>query len=50
VHSVVSPEQAKLLTRAIANYRRLRQLIGRWQTKTALEILGRSRSQRGNRR
>jgi len=50
VHSVVSPEQAKLLTRAIANYRRLQHLIGRWQSKTALEILGPSRSKRGNRR
>ena len=34
VHRLVSAEQASLLRRAIANYRRLRKLLRSWETET----------------
>jgi len=38
-HSVVSPGQAELLRRAIANYREILALLGLWEEETAAEIL-----------
>lgn len=34
VHRLVSAEQAQLLRRAIANYRRLKKLLRSWETET----------------
>jgi hypothetical protein len=34
VHRVVSAKQAEVLRHAIANYRRLRKLLRRWETET----------------
>lgn len=34
VHRLVSPEQAKTLRHAIANYRKVRKLLRAWQTET----------------
>ena len=39
LHSVVNPEQAELLTRAIQNYREIQQLLLRWEYETAKEVL-----------
>jgi hypothetical protein len=39
VHSVISPEQAELFTRAIQNYREIQRLLGRWEHETAKEAL-----------
>ncbi len=39
VHSVITPEQAALFTRAIQNYREIQQLLGRWERETAKEVL-----------
>ena len=39
VHSVVTPEQAQLFTRAIASYRKIQRLLTRWELETAAEIL-----------
>lgn len=39
VHSVITPEQAQLFTRAIQNYREIQQLLGRWERETAKEVL-----------
>jgi hypothetical protein len=38
VHRLVSAEQATLLRRAIANYRRLRKLLRAWETETERAI------------
>jgi len=38
VHRLVSAEQAALLRRAIANYRRLRMLLRTWETETERAI------------
>ena len=38
-HRVVSPDQARLLQRAIANYREIHSLLARWEEETASEIL-----------
>jgi hypothetical protein len=35
----LTPEQAKLLTEAIANYRKIQQLLARWEQETAKELL-----------
>ena len=40
LHSVVTPEQAKLLTEAINNHRKVQQLLDRRERETAAEILG----------
>src|ERR1700687_436011 len=40
LHSIVTPEQAKLLTEAIDNHRKVQQLLDRWERETAAEILG----------
>ena len=34
VHRLVSAEQAELLRRAIANYRRLKKLLRSWEAET----------------
>jgi hypothetical protein len=39
LHSVVTPEQAELLTRAIQNYRQIQQFSVRWEHETAQEVL-----------
>ena len=39
LHSVVSPEQAELFTRAIQNYRKIQQLLVLWERETAKEVL-----------
>ena len=46
VHSVVSPEQAREITRGIKNYRRIMRLLGRWRRETtrALRIRKSSKS------
>ena len=38
-HSVVTPDQARLLQRAIANFRKIQSLLARWEEETASEIL-----------
>lgn len=39
IHSVITPEQADLFTRAIQNYREIQQLLRRWEHETANEVL-----------
>ena len=39
VHSIITPEQATLFTRAIQNYREIQQLLRRWECETAKEVL-----------
>jgi hypothetical protein len=39
LHSVVTPEQAELFTRAIQNYRKIQQLLVHWEHETAKEVL-----------
>ena len=46
IHSVVSPEQAKILRRAISNRRKILQLLRKWEIETARIVLGK----RGKRR
>jgi len=38
-HSVVSPRQAELLERAIANYKEIQRLLRLWEEETAAAIL-----------
>ena len=38
-HSIVTPEQAEVLSRAIQNYRVIKQLLARWEYETAKEVL-----------
>jgi hypothetical protein len=38
-HSSVSPEQAKQLRQAISNYRKIQDLLKRWERETAAIIL-----------
>ena len=38
-HSVVTPEQARLLEAAIDNYRRIQSLLQTWEAMTVQEIL-----------
>lgn len=38
-HRVLTAEQARLLQRAIANYRQIQALLARWEEQTASEIL-----------
>ncbi|HUX77483.1 MAG TPA: DUF6788 family protein [Anaerolineae bacterium] len=38
-HRVVSSDQARLLQRAISNYREIQSLLARWEDETASEIL-----------
>lgn len=38
-HSVVSPRQAELLERAIANYKEIQRLLRLWEAETAAAIL-----------
>jgi hypothetical protein len=46
VHSAVSPEQARLVQRAIANRREIDRLLARWEDETVNQILGPDRSSR----
>jgi hypothetical protein len=39
VHNIVSREQAALVADAIHNYRRVQELLGRWEKETVREIL-----------
>ena len=39
VHSITTPEQAALFTRAIQNYREIQQLLRHWERETAKEVL-----------
>jgi len=38
-HRVVTADQARLLQRAISNYREIQALLARWEDETASEIL-----------
>lgn len=40
VHAAVTPEQATLIRRAIANRRKIEMLLVEWERKTVEEILG----------
>jgi len=44
VHSSVTPEQARLIRRAITNRREIDQLLARWEHETVVEILHRDHS------
>lgn len=44
LHSAVSPNQARLIERAIANRREIDRLLARWEDETVAEILGPDRS------
>jgi hypothetical protein len=44
VHSAVSSAQARLIKRAIANRRKIDELLARWEDETVAEILGPDRS------
>lgn len=39
LHSIVTPQQARLLARAIDNYREIQNLLRLWERETAAEIL-----------
>lgn len=39
LHKIVTPEQAKLLKRSIANHRHIQALLAQWEEETAEEIL-----------
>jgi len=39
-HSIVTPEQAEVLSRAIHNYREIKQLLARWELYVPLETRG----------
>jgi len=47
-HSVVTPEQAELLTKAIKNYREILALLKRWERETVAEILNAKIKDDGN--
>lgn len=47
LHEVVTAEQAALLREAIANYHRLRELVGRWEHETVAEIFAAGRNTEG---
>jgi hypothetical protein len=47
LHSVVTPKQAELLTRAIQNYREIQQLLLRWEHETAKEVLNQDTQENG---
>jgi hypothetical protein len=38
VHSVISPQQARILRQAIANFRMIRRLLGKWEQETLRSI------------
>jgi hypothetical protein len=40
IHKVITPLQAKLVGRAIANYQRVRELLDHWEAESTEEILG----------
>jgi hypothetical protein len=39
VHHIVSAAQARLIQRAIANYRAIGELLARWERETVADIL-----------
>lgn len=39
LHSIVTPEQAEVFSRAIQNYREIQRLLARWESETAQEAL-----------
>ncbi len=39
LHSIITEEQAKLFAEAIANYRKIQQLLALWERETAAELL-----------
>jgi len=41
VHHIVTPQQAKLVERAIGNYREIQRLLAEWERQTIAEILNR---------
>ncbi len=43
MHSVLGPEQASLVERAIANRREIERLLAIWEEESTLEILQRNR-------
>jgi hypothetical protein len=49
LHSVVTPAQARLLQRAIANYHEILSLLARWEDETASEILNPAEPEATNR-
>jgi hypothetical protein len=40
VHLVITPDQAKALSRALRNYRKVKSLLARWEEESARAILG----------
>ena len=46
-HRTVTPEQANLLARAIANRAEVGRLLGAWEVETAREILGAAEDDEG---
>jgi len=47
VHSIVTPEQTKLLIEAIEHYREIQRLLARWEHESVQEILNPKGSNRG---
>ena len=39
IHKILSPAQARLIKKAIANYREIQLLLAQWEEETASEIL-----------
>lgn len=48
-HKILSPGQARLLARAIKNYRVLQRLLARWERESAQTILHDNRKKRSDR-
>ena len=46
LHSAVSPDQARLIQRAITNRREIDRILARWEEETVAEILGPDRLSR----
>ena len=46
VHQVVTPEQAALIERGIANRREIDRLLAKWEDETAAEVLSRNDASR----
>jgi len=48
LHKTLSPEQARLIQKAIANHRTIQQLLAEWEEETASEILNPSEGHERN--
>ncbi len=48
LHKTLSPEQARLIQKAIANHRTIQQLLAEWEEETASEILNPSEDHERN--